>query len=121
MGARKTQKYPKMTFAKGDIVIIPVPFTDNKGYKLRPAIVISNDTIHQIGDVMIVQITSKLKQDNLSISITNDDVTENLPVRSYIRAHKIFVLEKKLIKGKVSSLKINKYKELIERIKQIID
>lgn len=110
-----------MTFAKGDIVIIPVPFTDNRRYKLRPAVVISSDTVHQTGDVMIVQITSKLKQDNLSISITNDDVTENLPVKSYIRVHKIFVLEQRLIKGKVSSLKINKYKELTKRIKQIID
>ncbi len=27
-----------MKFKKGDIVIIPVPFTDNKGYKLRPAV-----------------------------------------------------------------------------------
>ena len=47
-----------MNLTKGDIVIIPVPFTDNKGYKLRPAVVISNDTIHQTGDVVIVQITS---------------------------------------------------------------
>ena len=54
-----------MNFSKGDIVIIPVPFTDNKGTKLRPAVVISNDTVHQSGDEMIVQITSKLKQDSL--------------------------------------------------------
>ena len=110
-----------MNFSKGDIVIIPVPFTDNKGYKLRPAVVISNDTVHQSGDVMIVQITSKLKQDKLSIPITNDDVTESLPVKSYIRVHKIFVLEERLIKGKVSGLKIDKYKELIRRINQIIE
>lgn len=110
-----------MNFSKGDIVIIPVPFTDNKGYKLRPAVFISNDTVHQSGDVMIVQITSKLKQDKLSIPITNDDVTESLPVKSYIRVHKIFVLEERLIKGKVSSLKIDKYKELIRRINQIIE
>ncbi|HEY5510359.1 MAG TPA: type II toxin-antitoxin system PemK/MazF family toxin [Prolixibacteraceae bacterium] len=110
-----------MNFSKGDIVIIPVPFTDNKGYKLRPAVVISNDTIHQTGDVLIVQITSKLKQDNLSITITNDDITEGLPVKSYIRVHKIFVLEQRLIKGKVSSLKIAKYQELIQRINQIIE
>ena len=82
-----------MNYSKGDIVIIPVPFTDNEGYKLRPAVVISNDTVHQTGDVMIVQITSKLKQDNLSIAITNDNVTEVLPVKSYIRVHKIFALE----------------------------
>ena len=83
--------------------------------------VISDDTVHQTGDVMIVQITSKLKQDKLNISITNSDVTEALPIKSYIRAHKIFVLEQRLIKGKVSSLKIAKYRELIQKINQIIE
>lgn len=110
-----------MKFTKGDIVIIPVPFTDNNGYKLRPAVVISNDKVHQTGDAMIVQITSKLKQDNLSIALTNDDVTESLPAKSYIRFHKIFVLEQRLIKGKVSSLNISKYQELIQKINQIIE
>ena len=109
-----------MKFTKGDIVIIPVPFTDNKGYKLRPAVVISNEKVHQTGDAMIVQITSKLKQDNLSIALTNDDVTDSLPAKSYIRFHKIFVLEQRLIKGKVSSLNKSKYQELIQKINQII-
>ena len=109
-----------MNFQKGDIVVIPVPFTDHKKFKLRPAIVISNDTVHQTGDVVIVQITSKQKQDKLSIAINNNDVTENLPVKSYIRCHKIFVLEQKLIKGKVSRLKPAKYKELVKEITKII-
>jgi mRNA interferase MazF len=109
-----------MNFAKGDIVLIPIPFTDNKGYKLRPAVVISDDIVHRTGDVMIVQVTSQLKQDNLSISIKKSDVTEELPVKSYIRVHKIFVLEQRLIKGRVSSLKTRKYTELVERINQII-
>jgi mRNA interferase MazF len=109
-----------MNFSKGDIVIIPVPFTDNKGYKLRPALVISNTMVHQTGDVMIVQITSQIKHDQLSLAITADDVTVSLPVKSYIRIHKIFVLEQKLVKGKVSSLKTEKYKEIIQRINQII-
>jgi len=110
-----------MNFTKGDIVIIPVPFTDNKGYKLRPAVIISNDTVHQTGDVMIVQITSRLRQDKLNITITNDDVTEDLPVKSYIRVHKIFILEQKLIKGKVSSLKTSKDQELTQKINRIIE
>jgi mRNA-degrading endonuclease toxin of MazEF toxin-antitoxin module len=92
-------------------------FLINRG----PAVVISDDTVHRTGDVMIVQITSKLKQDNLSISLTNNDVAENLPVKSYIRAHKIFVLEQSLIKGIVSRLKPSKYKELIQKINHIIE
>jgi len=110
-----------MIFSKGNIVIIPVPFTDNKGYKLRPAVVISDDIVHQTGDVLIVQITSKKKQDNLSILLTNNDVTDDLPAKSYIRVHKIFVLEQKLIKGIVSRLKPSKYKELVQKINQIIE
>ena len=83
-----------MIFSKGDIVIIPVPFTDNEGYKLRPAVVISDENVHSTGDKMIVQITSKQKQDNLSISLTINDVTDNLPTKSYIRFIKFLFLSK---------------------------
>ncbi|MGF7140740.1 type II toxin-antitoxin system PemK/MazF family toxin [Roseimarinus sediminis] len=110
-----------MNFTKGDTVIIPVPFTDNLGHKLHPAVVISNDLVHKAGDVMIVQITSKLKSDKLHITLTDDDVSEKLPVKSYIRVHEIFVLKQSLIKGKVSGLKKHKYSELAKRIHKIIE
>lgn len=87
---------------------------------MRPAVIISNETVHRTGDVMIVQITSKQKNDHLSISLSNEDVSENLPAKSYIRFHKIFVLEQSLIKGKVSRLKKDKYQELVKEIKLII-
>ncbi len=109
-----------MNYTQGDIVIVPVPFTDNERYKLRPAIVISNEIVHKTDDVMIVQITSKFKDDGLNLILTDEHVTELLPVKSYVRVHKVFVLEKHLIKGKVSSLKKEKYKELIDRIQRII-
>ena len=53
--------------------------------------------------------------------IPSEDVSERLPVKSYIRVHKIFVLEQSLIKGKVSSLNKNKYLELVEKIENIIE
>ncbi len=53
-------------FQKGDIVVIPVPFTDNQAVKKRPAIVISNSDVHATGDVVVVQITSRLRNDKLS-------------------------------------------------------
>jgi mRNA interferase MazF len=110
-----------MMFNQGDIVIIPVPFTDNSGYKLRPAVVVSNNSVHQSGDIMIVQITSKFKNDNLNLPLGEIDVTEPLPVQSFIRVHKLFVLEQRLVKGRVSSLKPEKYQQLVERIKAIIE
>ena len=109
-----------MIYRKRDIVFVPVPFTDNKNTKVRPALVISDDQVHATGDAMIVQITSKVKNDNLSITIEEDDIFSPLPVKSFIRCHKIFVLEKNLILEKISELNTKKYKAVIKRINQII-
>jgi mRNA interferase MazF len=59
-----------MNFKKGDTVVIPVPFTDNRITKKRPAVVLSNEDVHNINDVLIVQITSK-KQNVRLISAIN--------------------------------------------------
>jgi mRNA interferase MazF len=109
-----------MSLQKGDIVIIPVPFTDNYRFKLRPAVVLSNDQVHSTGDVLIAQITSKFISDGLSFQIKDEDVTRKLPLSSYIRVHKLFVLEEHLIKGKVSQLQKSAYNRLISKIVEVI-
>lgn len=110
----------KGAYQKGDIVIVPVPFTDNRNFKERPALVVSNDAVHRTGDIMVVQITSKFKKDGLSVSIYAGDVTGPLPKKSYVRCHKVFVLESSLIIEKVSALKPHKYREVIDKLHRII-
>jgi len=45
---------------QGDIVLIPVPFTDLSSQKRRPVIVISNDTYNRkAADIVVVAMTSK--------------------------------------------------------------
>jgi mRNA-degrading endonuclease toxin of MazEF toxin-antitoxin module len=39
---------------QGDIILIPVPFTDLSSTRRRPVIVLSNDAYHQSGEDMIV-------------------------------------------------------------------
>jgi mRNA interferase MazF len=44
---------------QGDIVLIPIPFTDLSSQKRRPVIVISNDSYNQTTrDVVVVAMTS---------------------------------------------------------------
>ena len=107
-------------YHKRDIVLVPVPFSDNKNRKVRPALVISDEEVHSTGDVVIVQITSKNKSDSLSIEINDKDITKQLPVKSFIRCHKIFVLEQNLIIEKISELKVSKYKAVVRKINEII-
>ena len=86
-------------YKKGDVVIIKFPFTDLSSAKKRPALIISNDTVNHLGDYLLVQITSKSKEDTLSLPIGRTDFAKNeeLPLRSFIRVHKIFLLNERLI------------------------
>jgi len=58
---------------KGDVVVIPFPFSDLSASKKRPAIVVASLT----GDDQIVaQITSVARNDNYSISINDKKIKE---------------------------------------------
>lgn len=108
---------------KGDIVIIKFPFADVAEYKKRPALVISNNEVNKTGDYLMVQITSKDKNDIFSLQLKTDNYINNkeLPLKSYIRLHKIFLLNQSLVISKATSIKpqlieivTNKIIELIE-------
>ena len=49
------------TFVKGDVVIVPFPFSDLSQAKRRPALVVVN---LKGDDVILCQITSQAKSDN---------------------------------------------------------
>jgi mRNA interferase MazF len=96
-------------FVKGEIVIIPFPFSDLSDSKRRPALVLAN----LIGDdIILCQITSQNKMDNLSISLNLDDfIIGSLPVSSFIRPNRIFTADKNIIVRKVGIITDRKLSE----------
>lgn len=110
----------KFRFKKGDIVSVNFPFTDGSGIKVRPALVLSGAAIHKKGDVILVQITSKVINDGLSIALNNTDLIVPLPLKSYVRVYKIFVTDKSLLKAKISSLHTMKHQEIVNAIKLLL-
>jgi mRNA interferase MazF len=73
---------------KGEVVIIPFPFSDLSGTKRRPALVIAD---WGSDDIMLCQITSKLKHDGYEIELKDSDFENGkLPLESNIRPNKIF-------------------------------
>ena len=54
------------TFIKGDVVVMPFPFSDLSDSKRRPALVLSDS---QGDDVILCQITSKNTRDNSAIPL----------------------------------------------------
>jgi mRNA interferase MazF len=49
-----------MAFQRGDVVLIPFPFTDLSAKRVRPAIVVSVPEYEQnTGDIIVAQVTSR--------------------------------------------------------------
>lgn len=82
---------------KGDIVIIPFPFSDLTGSKRRPALVIAD---RGSTDVLLCQSTSQAKFDDNEVGLTrNDFVSGGLPIDSNIRPNKVFTADRRIIRS----------------------
>ena len=105
-------------FVKGDVVIVPFPFTDLSDQKKRPAFVVAD---LPGDDIIVCQITSKAKSDSLALPLeAHDFISGGLPVDSFIRPDKIFTADKNIILSTVGHLCENKIRDAINAVINII-
>ncbi len=105
-----------MQFRQGDVVLVPVPFTDLSESKQRPALVISNDNHNsKVDDVVVCGITSNVKEEEYSVVIDQKDMLEGImPFLSRIKVDKLFTLNKKIILRKLGKVK----KEVLDSVRK---
>ncbi|MFP4458389.1 MAG: type II toxin-antitoxin system PemK/MazF family toxin [Candidatus Zixiibacteriota bacterium] len=84
----------------GDIVLLPFPFTDLTGSKMRPALVLA--VSHN--DVIVAFFTSNLHlDDEFSIKLEPNEIN-GLKLPSLLKLNKIATLEKSLVIGKLGEI-----------------
>ena len=105
-------------FVKGDVVVVPFPFSDLTQVKRRPALVIAE----LLGeDVILCQITSQTIQDNYSIPIDDTDFESGgLKQTSNIRPNRIFTVDSHLVLYRIGNLKKEKLAKIVSKIVEII-
>lgn len=105
-------------FIKGDVVVLPFPFSDLSSAKKRPAVILSAP---QGDDYIMLQITSKNVKDSYAIPLLQSDFASgSLHQDSNIRPNKIFTLDKSLILYKTGHMTNDKLNECIDRVCSII-
>jgi mRNA interferase MazF len=105
-------------FIKGDVVVVPFPFSDLTKAKRRPALVIAE---LEGDDLILCQITSHSIRDKYAVSINeNDFETGTLRQRSNVRPNRIFTADRHIILYRVGHLKLEKINQIIERIVSIL-
>lgn len=109
-------------YKRGEIVLIPVPFTDLSSSKKRPVIIVSSDEHNSLSeDVICMAITSQIRGLDYEIIIGNKDMENGkLPKESCIRADKIYTLNRSIIVKKYGNLKLVKLNKAVSTIEKII-
>ena len=103
---------------KGDIVVLPFPFSDLSSAKKRPAMVVS---ILEGDDIILCQITGQNRDDIYSIMLNEEHFKEgSLKKSSMIRPNRLFTADNSLILYKIGSLKDNKIEVVITAICSIV-
>lgn len=102
---------------KGDVVVLPFPFSDLTKSKKRPALIVAD---LDGDDVILCQITSQARADRYSTIITNSDFNKgNLNLASVVRPNRLFTADKSIILYKAGTLNDGKIKEVEKEIVKI--
>ncbi|MEK6679517.1 MAG: type II toxin-antitoxin system PemK/MazF family toxin [Nitrospirota bacterium] len=105
-------------FVKGDVVVVPFPFSDLTQSKRRPAIVIS---ALDGDDLILCQITSHSIKDNYAILLNDKDFEAgSLKQSSNVRPNRIFTADSHIVLYRIGNIKQDKLNKIIERIVEII-
>lgn len=104
------------------IILLPFPFSDLKQSKVRPVIIISNDKYNKKSeDIIVVPLTSNLKQTGYDILVTDKNLTKgNLIVDSRAKIDRVFSVDKKLIKMNIGMIDKKTYSKIITILCSIV-
>jgi len=103
---------------KGDVVVVPSPFSDLSTVKRRPALVIAAPGGD---DVILCQITSQQIRDRYAVGITELDFAEGtLRKPSNVRPNRLFSASTNLILYRAGHLNDPVVTSVIDRIVEIL-
>ena len=104
---------------QGDIVLVPVPFTDLSSQKRRPVIVISNSGYNRgTADVIVAAMTSNPAAVPFGFRINSADLVEGALNRpGTVRVDKIYTLAQAIIVKKFGKVA----PEVVQRFRQLFD
>lgn len=107
------------TYKRGDIVLVPFPFTDLSSSKRRPALIVSPDSFNATNqDVVLVAITSQIGSDAQAIAVEAADFIDGkLPKISMIRIAKAFTIHSALIVKRICRVSTPKLEEVLKAIR----
>jgi mRNA interferase MazF len=106
-------------FVKGDVVVIPFPFSDLSQTKRRPALVLASTDDNA---VILCQVTSQALRDRDAVGLgLGDFESGSLRKRSNIRPNRIFTADKRIILYRAGHVTAGKTASVVEKLVEILN
>lgn len=103
-------------FTVGNVVSVVFPFSNLKGQKIRPALVLANV---EFNNLILCQITSKPYSSKTAIRIEKSDFVEGeLPILSYVRPDKLFTADTSIVKNYLGRLNIKIKDKVLQKVRK---
>lgn len=104
-------------FEKGTVVLVPFPFTDLSGTKVRPAVVVS----HKLSgdDIIVTFISTKRSRTEKFDVLVMPNQSNGLKAASTVKCTKLATLDKKIILGKLGELSKNDFSRVSQKLKTL--
>ncbi len=105
-------------YAKGQVVVAPLVFSDFSGMKRRPALVVATpDDL----DPILCMITSRPRNDGFDIPVTGDDFSAGgLRRDSYVRVCHLFTIDARAIDYGVGTLRKPKMADIVAALIDVL-
>lgn len=105
-------------FVRGNVVVVPFPFSDLRHAKRRPALVLAE---LEGEDCILCQITSQAIRDRYAIGIDDHDFeTGSLRRKSNVRPNRVFTVDARIILYQAGHLKRAKLNEAVDKLVKIL-
>jgi mRNA interferase MazF len=105
-------------FVRGDVVVLPFPFSDLSNYKRRPALVLAGAGGNE---VILCQITSQTIRDQYAVSLEISDFeTGSINKASNIRPNRIFTADEHIILYRAGHIAAVKLDDVISNLIRLI-
>ncbi|MDP3467213.1 MAG: type II toxin-antitoxin system PemK/MazF family toxin [Daejeonella sp.] len=101
---------------KGDLVLVTFPFTDLKGSKLRPAVILAVTNL----DITVCFITTQIQWEEQTDILLIPNKRNGLKRQSLIRTSKIATLDKTLAKGLLGKLNKSEIVDLNNKLMSLL-
>ena len=97
------------------IVLVPFPFSDQRGFKIRPALVVSNDEFNKSSeDLIVCSLTTNRKNSRYLLPINEDNLEDGIlyeptciKVENIFKVQKSAVINTIALINKTTFLKVN--------------